>query len=95
MQLFTRLKARGYTTKPLLPIFTEAVIKSKTTREKKKKIVQTFAKIRYDPNGPTQRQLAQLLEFDTLKPLLNELEVEKATIYYLKPASLRNLLCPI
>lgn len=92
--LFDRLKARGYRTSVLMPIFKEAIIKSKRALVKEKEVPQVFAKVKYDPNGPSQKALSKLFEFETLKPILNELEIEKATICYTKPTSLGNLLCP-
>lgn len=91
LKFYSRLQARGYSSKVLKPIFNSALHEVKV---KGKKLKQVFFKIPFDPNGPNKVSLRKMLKFSQLQKLLQPFGIDKPTICYLKPPTLRRKLCP-
>lgn len=90
-KLFVRLRFRGYNATLLQKLFKQALSQPTTQRPKTKKIL---LKLPYDPRGPSTHELRHLLHLERFQPVLDELNTETITVCYLKPRTLKNLLCP-
>lgn len=88
---YRRLRDRGYSNTILLPLFDTALHQASTSRTP---LSQVFFKISYDPNGPSRARLRNLLDFSNLTRLCSTLHIDKLSICYTKPPSLKRKLCP-
>ena len=86
--LYRRLIARGYKRHTLEPLFLNTIKFTKNDQEKEvdEKI---YLKIRFDPNGPTRRQIISLLK---LRELSEELDVARISICYLRAPTIGKFL---
>ena len=86
--LFVYLLQRGYHRSTLQPMFTNALTKSTPKRN-----TEVFIQVPFNPNGPNTSQLRNLLQLPKLEALLIPQGIPRIRICYLKPSSLRQLLC--
>ena len=90
-KLITRLIYRGYNKQLLLNLLRKALDASKVYKEKDNVI---FYKVPYDPNGPSNYELKRLLRLDNYTTDLKSIDVDRISICYLKPKSLKNIISP-
>ncbi|KAG2503066.1 hypothetical protein JM18_009194 [Phytophthora kernoviae] len=89
--LHRRLRDRGYAHETLLPLFKLALESSSAPNQTQR---QVLFKVMYDPNGPSRATLRHLLKFDELNAHAKAIHVDRFTICYLKPPTLKTKLCP-
>ena len=96
-KLYYDLQARGYTSKVLNPLFTEALARvQKKTIAEQKNTEQLFLKIPFDPFGPTRKEIFDALDLDNdeFDQILQYAEAGRITLCYTRPRNLRDLVAP-
>ena len=90
--LYKRLLDRGYTSSTLQPLFRRALTDSlsSTSRPVAATTAPIVFKLPYDPNGLSRARLRHLLSADELEQAIGT----QIKICFLKPPSLKTLLCP-